>query len=102
MRALQYRHLPFRATYEKSGMRSYQRSCVLHEGHALLPPSSPPKPWRRRVLFSPRRKITTLRKLPTIRPRAAIDTKIMRLVLHEILETNALRWASRNIHLDRH
>src|SRR3990167_2160162 len=66
----QSRHRPRRRIHEKTGMRSCHRMVFLHEGHALRP---------KRERF-PCRKMSTLRKLPIIKPntpkrKASIDNE---------------------------
>src|SRR3989344_3358322 len=57
--ARQYRHLPRRNSHDRTGIKSNHCNCLLQCGHELLPPT----------LLSPKRRITTLRKLPTMRPK---------------------------------
>src|SRR3989344_3578720 len=74
MRTLQYRHRPRRNIQESTGTISSARNCVPQCGQELLPPT----------LRSPKRRMTTLRKLPTIRPKSPKKTAIMCLRLYAV------------------
>ena len=76
MRLPQERHRPRRASHEKTGTMSYHGSCTPHDMQALLPPR----------LFAPRRTMTTLRKLPTMRPKRPNARASIRKVSHAPLE----------------
>ena len=67
MRLPHVRQRPRNATHDATGMRSNHRSGAPHERHPDLPP----------IVRAPRRKITTLRKLPMTRPKRPYKTAIM-------------------------